>query len=97
MVLFLSKVKANAVALLEDTNWRHEGKCLKAISKALAKFYSFSNFADPDELEYLREVMENTIFPIFKSHFFKPQLSDAYSEPVKLTSLSALYKVFERC
>ncbi|CBY39274.1 unnamed protein product [Oikopleura dioica] len=81
---------------LEDTNWNEEGKCLKSITKALAKFYSFSNY-HRDELEYLREVMENTVFPIFKSHFFMPQLSDDFSEPVKLTSLPALYKVFERC
>jgi DNA mismatch repair protein MLH1 len=81
---------------LEDTNWKEEGKCLKSISKALAKFYSFSNY-HRDELEYLREVMENTVFPIFKSHFFMAQISDEFSEPVKLTSLPALYKVFERC
>ena len=81
---------------LQDTNWKHEGKCLKSVSKALAKFYSFAHY-EQDELDYLKEVMENTIFPIYKSDFFLPQLSDDFSEPVMLTSLPALYKVFERC
>ena len=81
---------------LEDTNWRNEGKCLKSVAKALAKFYSFAHY-EADELDYLKEVMENTIFPIYKSDFFLPQLCDDFSEPVMLTSLPALYKVFERC
>jgi DNA mismatch repair protein MLH1 len=85
-------------------DWTKEMECFTDVSKVISKFYSLlPNSKSPIEkvkdmeIKRYRWVVEHCVFPAFKSMFFPEKKENADKYYHEVTSLQALYRVFERC
>ncbi|EDW00785.1 DNA mismatch repair protein Mlh1 [Drosophila grimshawi] len=81
--------------LATEVDWEQEAQCFESFCRETARYYAQLDWQDDGDMRDQHWHMEHVLFPSFKKFLLPPvRLKQHLYE---LTSLPALYKVFERC
>ncbi|XP_030386627.1 DNA mismatch repair protein Mlh1 [Scaptodrosophila lebanonensis] len=81
--------------LATEVEWEQEAPCFETFCRETARYYAQVEFEDSADVKKQRWQVEHVMYPAFKKFLLPPQRLN--KKLYELTSLSKLYKVFERC
>ncbi|XP_011184409.2 DNA mismatch repair protein Mlh1 [Zeugodacus cucurbitae] len=82
--------------LATEVDWESEVECFESFCRETAQFYALTSALEMESLPQRHKwLVEHVLYPSFKRYLLPP--NNLKQQLYELTSLSQLYKVFERC